>query len=147
LIDPNSTPQNRIRSLIFLVICGLSVIVATGIGIDDNLPGILLAYLAATAFVLTFVHPWKTSRQFRRLLYTSILGFVVFVLLHNAFEAIASNMNSSDLVQALLNGAGAVFFILSTLVCPAGLLVGIIGIAVTTIKNRNQPTSGSTKAA
>jgi hypothetical protein len=98
MIEVLSTPQNRIRSLIFLVICGLSAIAATGIGIDDNLPGILFAYLAATTFVLTFVHPWKTTRQFRRLLYTSILGFVVFGLLHNAFEAIASNLNGSNVV-------------------------------------------------
>jgi hypothetical protein len=147
MIDALSTPKNRIWSLIFLIICGLSAITATGVGIDDNLPGILLAYLAATAFVLTFVHPWKTSRQFKRLLYTSILGFVVCGLLHNAFEAIASNLDGSGVVPTLLNGAGAAFFIIATLVCPAGLLVGLIGIVVTTIKNRHRPTPGSMKAA
>ena len=147
MIHVLSTPHNKIRSLIFLLICGLLVIVAIGVGIDDNLPGILIAYLAAIAFVLTFVHPWKTSRQFRRLLYTSILGFVVFVLLHNVFETIASNSYGSCVAQALLNFAGAAFFIIATLVCPSGLLIGIIGMVVTTIKNRHHPTPDSTKAA
>jgi hypothetical protein len=146
VLEVLSTPQNRIWSLIFLVICGLSAIAASGIGIDDNLPGILIAYLAAASFVPAFVHPWKTARQFRRLLYTSILGFVVFGLLHNVFEATASNLYGSNVVQAFLNFAGAAFFILAILVCPAGLLVAIFGIVVTTIKNRHRPTPDSIKA-
>ena len=52
-----SPPKNRKMMLILLAICGLLAIAAVVVGIDDNLPGILLALLAATAFVLAFVHP------------------------------------------------------------------------------------------
>ena len=86
MIGALSTPHNRIRTLIFFVTCGLSAIAAAAVGIDDNPPGILLALLAATAFVLAFVHPWRTSRQFRSPLYTSALGSVVFGLLHIVFD-------------------------------------------------------------
>ena len=68
MIGALSTPQNRIKTLILLVICGLLAIAAAAVGIDDNLPGILLAYLAATAFVLAFVHPWRSARKFMFLL-------------------------------------------------------------------------------
>ena len=147
MIDILSTPHNRIRTLILLVICGLSAIAASVVGIDDNPPGILLAFLAATAFVLAFVHPWKTSRQFRRLLYASALGFVVFGLLHIVCEAIASNGGGSGLVQDLLNGVGAVLFLIAVLICPPGMLVGAVGAVVMSIKNRRRSTPGPTTAA
>jgi hypothetical protein len=147
MIDALSTPRIRIWTLILLVICGLSAIAATAVGIDDNPPGILLAFLAATAFVLAFVHPWRTSRQFRRLLYASVLGFVVFGLLHILFEAIASNLGDSGLVQDLLNGTGVALFLIATLVCPPGLLVGAVGSVVMSIRNRQRPTSGPTTVA
>jgi hypothetical protein len=147
MMDALSTPRNRIRTLILLVICGLSAIAAAAVGISDNPPGILLAFLAATAFVLAFVHPWRTSRQFRRLLYAQALGFVVFGLLHNVFEAIASDLGGSGLVHDLLNGAGAAFFLIAILVCPPGLLVGAVGAVVMSIRNRRRPTPGPTTAA
>ena len=147
MIDALSTPRNRIRTFILLVICGLSAIAAAAVGIDDNPPGILLAFFAATAFVLAFVHPWRTSRQFRRLLYASVLGFVVFGLLHNVFEAVASNLGGSGLVQDLLNVAGGALFLIATLVCPPGLLVGAVGAVIMSIRNRQGPTSGPTTAA
>ena len=147
MIEALATPRNRTRTLVLLVICGLLAIAAATVGISDNAPGILLAYVAATAFVVAFVHPWRTPRHFRRLLYTSALGFVVFVLLHNVFEAIASNLGGSGLVHDLLNGAGAAFFLIATLVCPPGLLVGAVGAVVMSIRNRRRATPGPTTAA
>ena len=147
MIEALSTPRNRIRTLILLATCGLAAIAAAAAGIDDNPPGILLAFLAATAFVLAFVHPWRTSRQFRRLLYASALGFVVFGLLHIVFEAIAFNLGGSGLVPDLLNVAGAVCFLIAVLVCPPGLLVGAVGAVVMAIRNRRRPTPGGPTTA
>jgi hypothetical protein len=147
MIDAFSTPRNKIRSFTLLVISGLSAITANAVGIDDNLPGILSAFLAATAFVLAFVHSWRTSRQFRRLLYASVLGFVVFGLLHNVFEAFASNFESASLVSELLNIAGAALFLIATLICPPSLLIGAVGTVIMSIRNRRQPTPGPKTAA
>jgi hypothetical protein len=147
MIDAFSTPRNRILTYILLVICGLLAIAAAAAGIDDNPPGILLAFLAAVAFVLAFVHPWSTSRQFMRLLYASVLGFVVFGLLHNVFEALASNLGGTGLVAGVLNVIGAAFFLIATLVCPPGLLVGAVGAIVMSIRNRRRSTPGPTSAA
>src|SRR3990172_3939345 len=102
MIDAFSTPHKRIKTLILLLICGLSAIAAAAIGINDNPPGILFALLAATAFVLAFVHPWRTARQFRFLLYSSVLGIALFAILNNVFAAVAHNPATAGALPKLL---------------------------------------------
>ncbi len=140
MIDALSTPHNRIRTLILLVICGLLAIAAAAVGIDDNPPGILLAFLAAIAFVLAFVHPWRTSRQFRRLLYASVLGFALFAILNNVFAAVAHNSATGGALQNLLQGLAVAAFFLATLICPAAFIVGAVGSVAMFIRSRRRPT-------
>jgi len=142
MIDALSTPRNKIRTLIFLVICGLLAIAAAAVGISDNPPGILLAFLAATALVLAFVHPWRTAKQFRLFLYASVLGLVMFAILHNVFEAVASMAASAGALQILLQGLGVAAFLLAVLICPPAILVGAVGSVVMFIRNRRRPTQG-----
>jgi uncharacterized membrane protein (UPF0136 family) len=147
MIESLSTPRNRIRTFILLLICGSLAIAADAIGIDDNPPGILLAFLAATAFVLAFVHPWRTSRQFMRLLYASVLGLVLFVILNNIFAAVAHNSATVGALQYLLQGLAVAAFFLATMICPAAFIVGAVGAVVMAIRNRHRPMPGSTPTA
>ena len=140
MIDTFSTPHNRIKTLILLVICGLLVIAAALVGINDNPPGILLAFLAATAFVLAFVHPWRTARQFRFLLYSSVLGIALFAILNNVFAAVAHNPATAGALQNLLQGLAVAAFFLATLICPAAFIVGAVGSVAMFIRNRRRPT-------
>jgi hypothetical protein len=140
MINAFSTPRNRIKTLILLVICGLLAIAAAVAGVDDNPPGILLAYLAATAFVLAFVHPWRTARQFRFLLYTSALGLVLFVILNNVFAAIAHSPATAGPLQNLLQGLAVAAFFLATLISPAAFIVGAVGSVAMFIRSRCRPT-------
>ena len=64
MIAALSTLHNRTKTSILVAVCGLLAIAAATVGVDDNLPGVLLAFLAATAFVLAFVHPWRTAKKF-----------------------------------------------------------------------------------
>lgn len=130
MIEALSTPRNKNRTFILLAVCGVLAIAAAAIGIDDNPPGLLLAFLSASAFVLAFVHPWRASKQFLYLIYASVLGFIVFAVLHNVFDFVASKSGGSGLVPGLLNSASALFFLLACLLCPPALLVGVIGAAV-----------------
>ena len=139
MIDAFSTPHNRIKTLILLVICGLSAIAAAAVGIDDNPPGILLAFLATTAFVLAFVHPWRTARQFRLLLYASVLGLALFVILNNVFAAVAHNSATAGALQNLLQGLAVAAFFLATLICPAAFIVGAVGSVAMFIRSRRRP--------
>lgn len=130
MLDAFSTKRNRNRTFVFFAVCIVLGVAAAVVGISDNLPGVLLAYLSAIAFVVAFVHPWKTSKQFRRLIYASALGFVVFGVLHNVFHGLASKVGGSGLAHGLLGGAGAAFFLIAIMLCPPGLLVAAVGAIV-----------------
>jgi uncharacterized membrane protein len=135
--DALSTPHNRIKTFILLVICGLSAIAATAVGIDDNPPGVLLAYLAATAFVLAFVHPWRTARKFIFLLLASLLGVVLFIIL----DIVAQYPATTGALQNLLQSpAMDAFNIIFAMICSAAFIIGALGSVVMFIRNRRQPT-------
>lgn len=140
MIDALSTPQNRIKTFILLVICGLSAIAAAAVGINDNPPGILLAFLAAIAFVLAFVHPWRTARQFRRLLYVSILGIALFIILNNIFEAVAHAPTTMGAFQKLMQALAVAAFFLGTLIFPAAFIISTVGSVVRFIRGRRKVT-------
>jgi len=141
LIDAFSTPHNRIKTLILLVICGLLAIAAAAVGINDNLPGILLAFLAATAFVLAFVHPWRTARKFIFLLLASILGFVLFIILNIILDTVAHNPATTGALQDLLQSPAIdAFSIIIVMICPAAFIVGAVGSVAMFIRNRRRST-------
>jgi len=142
-----STPRNRTRTLILLAMAGLLAIAAAALGISDNPPGILFAYLAATAFVLAFVHPWRTTRQFMFLLCASVLGFAIFALLNNFFAAVAHNQETPGALQYLLQGLAVAAIILATLICPAAFIVGAVGWVAMFIRSRRRSTSDPPKVA
>ena len=140
MLEAFSTPRNRNRTVILFAICGMLAVAAAAVGISDNPPGLLLAFLSASAFIVAFVHPWRASKHFQRLIYVSVLGFIVFAVLHNVFEGIASKAGVSGLVHDLLSGAGVVLFLVAILLCPPGLLVGAVGaIVMSRRERRSQP--------
>lgn len=138
MITPQAlaTPRNRIRTLILVMAGCTAAIAAALVGINDNPPGILLALAAAAAMVLAFVHPWRSGREFRRLLIASVLGFLLSVVLHNLFEALAGTAEDISVLRALLEGLGGATFLLATLVCPATLLVSVGALVMDFIANR-----------
>ena len=141
MIDALATPHNKIRTIILLVICGLLTIAAAAVGIDDNPPGILLAYLAATAFVLAFVHPWRTARKFVFLLLASLLGFVLFVILNIITDSVVQDPATSGALKDLMQSpAFDALSLIIALICPATFIVGAVGSVVMFIRSRRQTT-------
>ncbi|MEE8598784.1 MAG: hypothetical protein V3S69_04630 [Dehalococcoidales bacterium] len=124
---------------IFWALVGVFVIVVSTIFIPPAvillmplglLPAIFLA--AIVVFVLLGVAllflTVKTKvggilKKFLLLTGASAVGLPVFVLLHNV-------------VSGLFNIEEPVFFIMATLVCPIGFLVGAVGSVVLAIKNK-----------
>jgi len=134
-----STPHNKKMTLLLLAICGLLATAARIVGINDNLPGILLAFFAATAFVLAFVHPWRTARKFMFLLLASVLGFIFFVILSIIFDFVAQNPATSGALQNLMQSpAFDTLNLIIDLICPAAFIVGAVGSVVMLILNRRQ---------
>lgn len=145
MLEALSTPSNRNRTIILFAICSVLAVAAATVGISDNPPGLLLMFLSASAFIVAFVHPWRASKHFQRLIYASGLGFIVFAVLHNVFEGVASKAGVSGLVHDLLSGAGVAFFLIAILLCPPGLLVGVVGAIVMSRRGRHsQPGAPAT---
>lgn len=137
-MEAMATPHNRVVTVVYLVIAGGLAIAAGVVGISDNPPGILLAYGAAAALVLAFVHPWRTSRQFRYLLYGSFLGFLVFAVAHNLFEVVAGKMGGPAFLVAVLQGIQVAAFLIAVLICPPALAIGTVGAVLMAIRNRHR---------
>jgi disulfide bond formation protein DsbB len=136
-----STPHDRKITLSFLAMCGLLAIAAVIVGIDDNPPGILLAFLAAIAFVLAFVHPWRTVRQFMFLLLASVFGFALFVILNIILDTVAQNPANTGTLQDLLDSSAIeALSIIIVMICPAAFIVGAVGSVAMFIRRRRRPT-------
>jgi len=133
-----STVPNRNRTFILLAASVLLALAAVWVGIDDNPPGLLLAFLSATSLVLAFVHPWRSAQPFRRLIYASGIAFIVFGILHNVFDALASLDGGSGLADGLLIGASIVCFFIAILLCPPALLVGAVGAVTMSMRNKGK---------
>jgi hypothetical protein len=140
MIAASSTPRNGIKTFILLAICGLLAIAAATVGIDDNLLGILLAFLAATAFVLAFVHPWRTAKKFMFLLLASVLGFVLYIILNIILDTAAQDPTTAGALQDLLQSPVVdAFSIIIAMICPAAVIVGAVGSVAMFIRNRRRP--------
>lgn len=130
MLEAFSTSRNRTRTLLLLATCGLLIFAAVTVGIDDNLPGLLLAFFAAVALTVSFVHPWKTSRRYKWLMAAAGIGLIVFVVLHNVFDVIASAIGTTGLGHDLLVAASIVSFFVAILLCPPAFCVGVVGAIV-----------------
>jgi hypothetical protein len=139
-----SNPHNRVWTFVFLGAGAALAAAAAAQGISDNALGILMDYLAAVCFVLAVAHPWKSSKPFRQLLAASVVGFVVFTVLHIPLENLADD--GSGLGDDLLGVVGAAFFLIATMLCPAGFVVGAVGSVVTWMRERNSRPSGTATA-
>jgi hypothetical protein len=127
-------------TFILLATSGLLAITAAVVGIDDNLPGILLAFLAAIAFVLAFVHPWRTAKKFMFLLLASILGFVLYIILNIILDTAAQDPAAAGTLQNLLQSPIAeAFSIITGMIFAAAFIVGVIGSVAMFILNRRRP--------
>jgi uncharacterized membrane protein (UPF0136 family) len=136
----SSTPSNRNKTFILLAICALLAIASAAVGIDDNPPGILLAFLSATAFVLAFVHPWRTARKFMFLILASLLGFVLYIILNIILDTAAQNPAATSALQDLLNSpiVNALSIIIA-MICAAAIIVGAVGSVAMFIRNHRRP--------
>ena len=144
MLEALSTPLNRQRTYLLLALSAALGVVSGVIGISDNPPGLLCAFVSAVVFFLAFAHPWKTSKQFQRLFRLAGLSFIVSVTLHIVLDLLAARAGHG-LIQGFFNGAAAVFFVVAVLLCPPGLLVGAAGAVIMSWRARH-PHSRTTPA-
>lgn len=112
---------------VYLAVSIILIVMALIVGIDDNPPGIIVFFLGSLVLVVAFTHNWKKAGSYLLLGVFSMAGFAVSVLLHNVFEAIGGE-------GTILGSVGAMFFLIALFICPACLLVGIVGSIVKALK-------------
>jgi hypothetical protein len=125
--------KNRAITLALVAAGCVSLVVALLIGVGDNPPGLVLCYIAATGFVVAWVHTWRTVRRFLILLGASLIGFPVFTILHNLFYALGEVASGVRVLAPVLASLEVAFFLIAVLVCPPGVLVGAVGSAILAI--------------
>lgn len=100
--------------------------------------GLVLSCLGIALIVLTSkAKLTKISKAFFILTGASATGIVVGSVLHNLLYALLITLFGEGFFAGI--GDEPVFFILSTIICPIALLVGIIGIIVLLIKKKVIP--------
>lgn len=128
--------SNLKMTLIFLSLSIILIIAALIVGVADNPPGIVLLYAGTFALILTITHHWREVKQFTILTLASIIGIPIFIVLHNLCEVLGKKSADIVVLYYLLTGLSVISFLLALIVCPAGLIIGIIGIIVLSIKSR-----------
>jgi hypothetical protein len=92
--------------------------------------GILAVFWLRKSITTTLkTRAWGKLKKFLLLTGASAVGFFISALLHN-------------IVGALFDIEEPVFFVMATIVCPIGFLVGVVGTIVLSIKNKPPKDSG-----
>lgn len=138
MLEALSTPRNRTRTYVFLAAGCSCALAAAIVGIDDNPPGIILAFVAVAALVLAVAHPWRTAGKYGRLLILSLLGFVVFAVLHNVLYGLAGSWVPPGFLRSLVQVLSVLAFLLAILFCPPAALVGGVGSLVLLVRGRRR---------
>ena len=130
------TAKSRKISLILIETGILLMIAALIVGISDNPPGIILAFISICVIVIAFVHHWNKLKKFLILLIASLVGFPVFAVLHNLFYGLAIMAKDITVVKQILEILDVSSFLIAIFICPVGIIVGAIGCIVLVIKNK-----------
>jgi len=129
-----------IRLKLLLIMIGLFLFIGANIvGISDNLPGILLLFASVASILFALVYHWKTIRNYSILLIASTIGFPIMALLHNLFYAFAEAIRDLAFLKVIFHVIEVASFLIAIIICPVGILTGIIGIITLTIKKRISP--------
>lgn len=90
--------------------------IATGIGIGFRL-------------LIKKTKPQGKLKKFLTLTGASVVGFFIFAILHNIISGLSSQLFKKEVEEPF-------FFLLATIVCPIGLIVGLIGSIIQLVKNK-----------
>ena len=135
--------RSRKISLVWLAIFCVSVTVGL-IGHGEgglSLTGVLLSLVAGCSLILAFVHSWRKVWKFLILLGASVIGFPLFVILHNLFYALGIMTADMIVLHYLFEFLHAASFLIAIFVCPAGFLIGAAGSMVLTVMHFKKKTN------
>jgi len=137
--------QGRRKRKEVLILAGIFctlVISAIVVGVSDNVPGIVLCYLATVVLVIALTRSWRKTKRFLILLGASVIGFFVFVFLHNAFYALTMLTSHIAALSRLMEVFHVTSFVIAVFLCPGTFLVAAVGSIVCAIMGRRKQAIG-----
>ena len=123
-------------TILLLLLAVLFTVAALVVGVNDNMPAIVVLFIGIMLLVTAFVHIWKRIKSYLMLALIAAIGIPVFVVLHNVFYGLGE-LAAGNLWLAGIAGFFDVFsFLIATLVCPSCVVVGLLGALILFIRVR-----------
>ena len=121
------------QKAILAILIPAVVLVIWGLMISStyNSLAVILMFSGIAICVIAYVYRWRDPVWFLIIIGLSIVGFPLFVLLHNAFYAVGEISKNIYLLKGIFEALHAVSFIIAIGVCPTGVVIGITGLMVT----------------
>jgi hypothetical protein len=139
VFHPFTNRRNLLISISLLIAGGMLILVASLIGVSDNLPGIILCFLGVISLIFAFIHHWRKPKNYKVLFFVSIIGLPVFAILHNLLEVVGHNLTNNHLVLShFFNALSVIFFLAAVFICPFTLLIGLAGFFIFKYRQRNK---------
>jgi len=114
--------EDRHTTLILAATGVLGVILAFVVGVDEDLPGLLLLGAASTALVLAFAHAWRETKKFVTLLFVSVGGMFALGFLAHVLDALAKLSADVVALSRVLDLLAVLFFYVAVFFGWAGIL-------------------------
>jgi hypothetical protein len=125
--NPPSPKRHRRGTFALLSAFFILVISVVIIGLN-NIPGIILSYLAAAVLIFTVTRTWRKIKRFLILLITSLAAIFLLSFLHELAYGFATTADEIAARQSpMLPFFHVVISLIVTFVCPVGLLAGMAG--------------------
>ena len=81
---------------------------------------------------------WQHPKPFLVLAGACLIGFPIFVVLHNLLWGLGQTLGDTPVARPVVEFLHVATFLIAVFVCPVGLLVSLVGAAVTALRRRRQ---------
>jgi hypothetical protein len=129
-----SSRKARTATIVFLAAALVAVAVPSVLGLEEPIAPILWL-VGGICLVLAVVHRWRRPRAFLELLLGSLVGFILFAVLHNLCYGVAEYFKEVAIVRGFFELLHVGFFLIAVMLCPAGAIVGALGALVSWIRS------------
>jgi hypothetical protein len=134
--------------IVFIALIVFFLLILSSIFGLEFLHGKIFLPMISIFFLLSIALIWltiKSKKDFKKwpkrfLLLTgfSAAGFFVCVILHNFFYALGILTENILILYYLMEALHVVFFIIGTILCPIGFIVGAVGSTILFVKHKKR---------
>ncbi|NKQ35743.1 MAG: hypothetical protein HF973_09030 [Chloroflexi bacterium] len=130
--------NEHLGRMVLIVLAALALGTALLMGVSDNVPGLILVYLACGLLIVAFVCTWREPQPFLKMLIVSLISVPVFVVLHNLAYAVTQSTLDTPLISGFFEFLGAICFIIAMVIAPTAVVISAIGSIITALHNRGR---------